>query len=257
MKISKNKFNQLKQYTVKKIADKEGVFLLEGKKGIEEALQSDYEVLGVYLLDKYFQDNYYSEIISLAQKENVELAALSDIEVDKLSQLVNSPGLLALVKRKTPLKELSGSILVLDRINDPGNLGTIMRTAAWFGVKNIILSEGSVNQYNSKVIRSSMGAFFNVNVWENVYLPKFLKEYKSNKYKVIAADAHKSDMDIKDFSKIKGAKVIYLFGSESHGLENSLHDFVDDYFTIEKLGTGESLNLAVSVGIMFGFRYLK
>lgn len=255
-KISKNKFNTLKQYAIRKIADKDGVFLVEGRKGVEEVLASEFEVVGVYLLAKYFHDERYYNIIDLAEEREVELASLGEIEANKLSQLITGPGILAVVKRKEEVKSMEGKILVLDQISDPGNLGTIIRTAIWFGVRNIVLSEGSVSQYNSKAIRSSMGAFFYVNIWEDVYLPKFFDAYKKDGYKILAADAHRSDMDLHELPSLYNDDIIYLFGNESHGLSEGLDRYVDNYYTIDKIGEGESLNLAVSVGIVLGFSFL-
>lgn len=257
MRISKNKFLQLKKYFVKKVAKKEEVFIIEGRKGVEEVLQSNYEIQGVYLLSDYIKDSKYQKILDLLKEQNIEWSTLYDRDAEQLSALTSSPGILAVVKRKNEMPDLQGPILVLDQINNPGNLGTILRTALWFGINNIILSEGSVSKYNAKVVRSSMGAFFHLNIIENVYLPKFLLKQKESGYVVLAADVNKSTVKLSELKNIIQEKTIYLFGNESHGLAENLEEFIDDYYMIKKIGKGESLNLAVSVGVVLSQLYLE
>ena len=250
MHISKKKFQELKKFFVKKVAEKEKIFLVEGIKNIKEALLSDYTIKSLFILDKYLQDDYYQEILDLADDREIEINWFCQQEADRLSELSSSPGLLLVIKRKK-CELLEGDILILDKINDPGNLGTIIRNAEWFGIKNIVLSENSVNKYNSKVVRSTMGAFFKVNIIENVYLLKFLKNIQEEK-NIIFVDVYENGISpSKLSSKIdKNKKTVFLFGSESHGISSSLKEFVDYYVQIEKYGEGESLNLAVSVGIV-------
>jgi len=250
MHISKNKFLALKKFFVKKVAEKEKIFLVEGIKNIKEALLSNYTIRALFILDKYLQDDNYQKVLDLAKERDVEIYSFGQKEADHLSELSSSPGLLLLIEREK-VELVQGDILVLDKINDPGNLGTIIRTAEWFGIKNIVLSENSVNKYNSKVVRSTMGAFFKVNIIENVYLPKFLKSQKDDK-NIFFADVHEDGISPKEIRKKINDKKdnIFLFGSESHGISESLKEFADYYLQIEKYGEGESLNLAVSVGIV-------
>lgn len=250
MYISKNKFLELKKFFAKKVAEKEKIFLVEGIKNIKEALYSDYKIRSLFILEKYLQDENYQEILDLADERNIEINWFGQREADHLSELSSSPGLLLLIERKG-VDLVEGDILVLDKINDPGNLGTIIRNAEWFGIKNIVLSENSVNKYNSKVVRSTMGAFFKMNIIENVYLPKFLKNLQNEK-NIIFADVHEGGISPNNLnSKIDNKKdSVFLFGSESHGISSSLKEFADYYVQIEKYGEGESLNLAVSVGII-------
>jgi TrmH family RNA methyltransferase len=198
MHISKNKFLELKKFFVKKVAEKERVFLVEGLKNVKEALLSDYTIRSLFILEKYLQDDNYQEILDLAEDKNIEINWFGQREADHLSELSSSPGLLLVIERKK-VELVDGDILILDKINDPGNLGTIIRNAEWFGIKNIVLSENSVNKYNSKVVRSTMGAFFKVNILENVYLPKFLKNFGSDK-NIIFADVHEEGIRPRDLN---------------------------------------------------------
>jgi len=137
------------------------------------------------------------------------------------------------------------TILLLDRVNDPGNLGTIIRTADWFGVNDIILSEESVDPYNEKVVRSTMGSIFRTHIYQSEYIVETVEFLKKNGYSIVTLDME--GRDIRDLPK-KG-KQAFLFGSESHGISDTLRALADESYTISGNGNAESLNLAMSVGI--------
>ena len=137
-------------------------------------------------------------------------------------------------------------IIILDKVSDPGNLGTIIRTADWFGVQNIILSEDSVDLYSPKVVRSTMGSIFHVKTIESTNIVQSIAGLKKKGYNIVALDI-KGD-SVANFESIP--KTAYIFGSESHGIRNTLLDLADKKITISGAGKAESLNVAVSAGIL-------
>ena len=142
---------------------------------------------------------------------------------------------------------LDGSpIIFLDNVKDPGNLGTIIRTADWFGLKHIILSEDTVDPYNEKVVRSTMGSFFHVNILESTNSVRLLNSLRQKSYMLVSLDI-KGEL----FDTLQPiAKTVYLFGSESHGIRSELAALIEKRYTIPGKGKAESLNVAVAAGIV-------
>jgi TrmH family RNA methyltransferase len=125
-------------------------------------------------------------------------------------------------------------------------LGTIFRTAAWYGIGSVVLSENSVDAYNPKVLRSSMGSFFHLNILQNISADKLTDYAEKNNIPVYAADL-KGENPLK-FNPAE--KYILCFGSESHGVPEPILTRAGKILSIPKFGKGESLNLAISTGIM-------
>jgi RNA methyltransferase, TrmH family len=139
---------------------------------------------------------------------------------------------------------IKGKITIaLDTIQDPGNFGTIIRTADWFGVEHIICSAGCADMYNPKVVQSTMGSLARVNIFYTD-LTNWLQE--NNSFKKYAAD-----LDGKNIGTIKNIKeAIIIIGNEGKGISNDVMKLVDEKITIPKIGDAESLNAAVATGII-------
>ncbi len=248
MHISKSKLNDLKFLFTKKEMEGRNLFVAEGWKTCEEALRSDYQIKEIFVLEKFLKNEKYQRILGEIQRKRIPLFWMTEIEATKLSNFTTAPGVLAMVARRE--QELSaGPILFLDRINDPGNLGTVMRSAAWFNWKNLILSEDSVSAYNYKVVQGSMGAFFYLNFLENIYGPKFLKAKKAEGYKVFCAELKDGAKALPEFTWPKSEKIILVMGSESHGISEEIRALSDQSLYIPKIQWGESLNVGVSTSI--------
>ncbi|MFZ2978574.1 MAG: RNA methyltransferase, partial [Candidatus Magasanikiibacteriota bacterium] len=157
------------------------------------------------------------------------------------------PGVLAIVEQsEVELNDLTGNIICLDGVKDPGNLGTIIRTADWFGIKNIILAEDCVDPYNPKVVRSTMGSIFRVNIFESEGIVRDLSYLQEDGYKLNGLVMNGVNLD-----KLKpGNKEIYVLGSESHGIRPEVEKILDKKYTISGSGSAESLNVAVACGIL-------
>ena len=134
----------------------------------------------------------------------------------------------------------NNNLVYLDKISDPGNMGTIIRTAAWFGVYQIALSPGCIDPYNPKVVRSAMGSHFSLN-WMGKKDISTLKNYQ-----LIAADQNSKNNKLDKLID----KWALIMGSESHGLSKKTLSYVDQRIGINKIGSGESLNVGVAMGIL-------
>lgn len=236
--ISKSKFKLIKSLKNKKAREESNLFLVEGIKGILEVLKSKYLVECIVISDKVYAE--YKE-----KFKHKYVYVLPPHEIKKLSTLKNNEAglvVVKLVKNKFDKSKLNGITLALDSISDPGNLGTIIRNADWFGIKNIICSTDTVDLYNPKVIQSSMGSFTRVNVFY-IDLVKFFSE---NNLKVWGTSSHRNN-SITNSEKFDG---VILFGNESNGINKKLMPFINNWISIKKIGEAESLNVSVSTGII-------
>jgi TrmH family RNA methyltransferase len=133
--------------------------------------------------------------------------------------------------------------LILDGIQDPGNLGTIIRIADWYGIKNILCTNDTADCYNSKVIQSTMGSFTRVNIWYGNIVEEVLKQSKLPIYGAVLNGENV-------YSSAKNKTAILVIGNEGNGIRESVMPFITNPVTIPKIGGAESLNAAVATGII-------
>jgi TrmH family RNA methyltransferase len=235
----------------KKYRDLEKKFIIEGTHLIEEVLTSEYYNKN---LDKVFIRNDYTDdaILKKLSKAGVPVFSIESKTFDKIADTITPQGIFGIVKYlETAPKASQGSLIIaFDEINDPGNLGTILRTAYWFGVKGAALSKNSVDIYNPKVIRSSQGGSFNILAETNLDLHTYLTSKQKDGWTVLltdlSAEENISEMDLKT-----GGKYVVVFGSEANGISKEILD--DPGFRRVKIrghSDCESLNVGVSVGIV-------
>ncbi|PIR76391.1 MAG: RNA methyltransferase [Candidatus Magasanikbacteria bacterium CG10_big_fil_rev_8_21_14_0_10_42_10] len=244
--LSNSASTLLRKLSQKKFRKEFGLFVVEGKKGVQEAL--DNADVQLIVVEESAIDSDMGIIISYAEKTDIPVERANKREVTTIKQTETFPGVMAVVSMsESSLDEMvdEETIIILDRVNDPGNLGTIIRTADWFGVHAIILSEGSVDPYNEKVVRSTMGSIFRTNIYQSEYILDTVEFLKNNGYSIAVLDMEGDN--ITQFHAKK--KQVLLFGSESHGVSEKLLPLVDHAYTIAGTGQAESLNLAISVGI--------
>ncbi|MFB6226152.1 MAG: TrmH family RNA methyltransferase [Candidatus Paceibacteria bacterium] len=233
----------------KKFREKYGEYLVEGEKGVMEAISGSSEVIMLVIEEKMEKD--YEKMLNLAKNKGISVGKSDKKQAQKIKTTETFPGVLAIVKaEKRSVSDLENGkpVICLDRISDPGNLGTIIRTANWFGINNILISEGSVEARNEKVVRSSMGSFFHVDIVETNDVKKDLKKLKEGGYKLFGLDL--KGRKISNTEKLD-KKAVYIFGNESHGLADEIENMLDARYTIEGSGEAESLNIGVSAGIVF------
>ena len=229
----------IKSLHQKKHRKDSGKFLVEGVKNVAELLASDYKIDSLYAT-KDFATAYADTL----KKKNVRAQVVESSELAAFGTLEHNDGALAVAIQKETAapKELAGITLVLDDIRDPGNLGTLIRIADWYGIKNIVCSPSCVDWHNPKVISATMGSFTRVSGYY-AELPAFLK---SSKLPVLGAFLDGASVHMMKFPK----DGILVIGSESHGISREVAKFVTEKVTIPAFGGAESLNAAVAGGII-------
>lgn len=233
--ITANQKKIVKSLAQKKFRSQYQCFVVEGVKLVEEALNSDFLVDDVFAVPRWIESN-----------SNVGAIEVSEKELKSLSSLKTPNDVLAVVRIKQqnlPL-DFSNLTLVLDNIQDPGNMGTIIRTADWFGIKNIVCSQNSVDIYNPKVVQATMGSLFRINI-----LYKDLKEFFSSHENLTVYGASIEGESIYD-TKMNQEDAVLLMGNESKGIAQELESFIDKKLTVPKFGEAESLNVATATAII-------
>ena len=226
--INNRKIKLINSLKRKKNRIEEGLFVVEGEKNIEELLDSNFQILEIYATDEWLSD--------------VEHIKVSSKDLERITSLSTPNKVLALVKIPNSNSINMGiTSLLIDGVNDPGNLGTIIRTANWFGIKQIICSSNSVDKFNPKVIMASMGSIFKTDV---IYtdLHQFILESKLPVYGALLQGESIYDLNINSPCSI-------LLGSESHGISAELIPLITNKTTIPGGKNTESLNLGVSAAI--------
>lgn len=240
--------NELQQKKHRKAAQE---FIVEGVKGVEEAIENGEVILIV--IDGALRDEAdIQKVIKLAEEDEVQVEFCGRKDIGEIKTTDTFPGILAVVSTNDiGLEEIArGPIVALDGVKDPGNLGTIIRTADWFGIQNIMLAEDSVDPYNPKVVRSTMGSIFRTQVFESQSLATSLQMLKEKfGYRVVSLEMDGQNLPEKLLKK-DTENVVFLFGSESHGVRPELEKFIDLKYTIPGKGQAESLNVAVAAAIV-------
>lgn len=237
--LSKSQISFIKSLHQKKYRKENGIFIIEGTKSISEFLTSDYQIHSIYYTPQHFS-------ASFKVNANINLFEVTETELHKISTLQTPQGVLALVyipeKKHIPASLLANSFsLVLDDVQDPGNFGTIIRTADWFGIKNIICSENTVEAFNPKTVQSTMGSLCRVNIMYTS-LSTF---FEQNKLPVFGALLNGNSI----YKTNWGTEGLILLGNEGHGISEELIKKIDFPVTIPRFGKAESLNVAVSAAI--------
>ena len=221
-------------------------FLVEGIKGVEEAIDSNFEILCLVIDGKRREEKGLAELMKKAEQKEMEICFAGRNDIDDIKTTDTFSGVLAVVAQQERELEEKQPIICLDGVSDPGNMGTIIRTADWFGVKNILLSEKCVDVYNEKVVRSTMGSIFHTNIVVSKDIVQHVRQLKKQDYRVVALT-----IEGEELKKLKPElKTIYIFGSESHGVSPELEKLAGHMYTIPGSGKAESLNVGVAVGIV-------
>ena len=231
--ITKNNINLIRSLSFKKNREKHNLFIVEGQKNVSELISSDYEIKSLFATNNWISKN-----------PSINAIEVTDSELKKISNQKNPNNVLALAKTKNFIKpKKSGIILVLDDLNDPGNLGTIIRVSDWFGIKTIVCSENTVDRYNPKVVQASMGSLFRVKI---IYtnLVKYLKTVKSPIY-----EASLKGINIKKMSFPKDMHLV--LGNEANGIKKEIAQFTHRKIKINNISKDvESLNVAIATSII-------
>ncbi|WP_019616477.1 RNA methyltransferase [Psychromonas ossibalaenae] len=240
--ISKNQLKLIHALEQKKQRKKHGLFLVQGEKNVGELFNSDFTVKQIFATSTYINENNKL----LAEKDLVAMTVeATEEELKKAGTLVSNNSVIAVVEcKQSEAPQIRGNelILVLDQVGDPGNLGTIIRVADWYGIEQVVCSPDCADFYNPKVIAASMGSFARVKVSFTD-----LTEYLSKQSKPV----YGAFLEGENIHKTQLAKSAFIvMGSESHGISDEIAKFITDKITIPSFGQAESLNVAMATGII-------
>lgn len=237
--LSRNDIKFIKSLQNKKYRKIYSAFTVEGEKNVLELIEASW-ALERLLVSEEFATKYKD----LLRKTNRTAEVVSEEQLSSLGYLESNKSALAVVSMKgeeEAVVDLSASLIVLCNVQDPGNLGTIIRTADWFGIKQIVCSPQTVEWFNPKVIQATMGAFTRVKIYYKDLEP-FLEKLNMP---VLAADLKGENIYTHPFSEPSAI----LMGSESHGIPKELSTMITHRLTIPAFGQSESLNVAIATGI--------
>jgi len=234
--ISKNQLKLLRALNQKKQRKAHGLFLVEGEKNVLELIDSTLVVKQIFATSEFLDQN--PQLMS-----RFECIEASLDELTKASSLVSNNAAVAVVEiPSVTAPKAEGLMIALDGVSDPGNLGTIIRVADWYGIKHIVASSDCADPYNPKTIRATMGSFGRVQV-SQLDLPAYLAGSGLPIYGAFLAgeSVHSTDFQ---------SEGILLMGSESHGVREEAEKLVTHKITIPAFGGAESLNVAMATGII-------
>ncbi|MCO7188337.1 MULTISPECIES: RNA methyltransferase [unclassified Pseudoalteromonas] len=234
--LSKNQQKLLRALAQKKYRKQHGLYLVQGAKNVQELLNAGKPVKQIFACADFIADNR-------TLLEPHELVLCDEAELSKVSTLVSNNAAIAIAETE-PQAELNtnGLVLALDDVSDPGNLGTIIRVADWYGLNQIVLSEQCADHLNPKVISATMGSFARVDVIRTD-LCTLLKTYDGPVY---GAFLEGQSVHTTSFA----TRGILVMGSESHGISAAVAEHINQPITIPAFGGAESLNVAMATGII-------
>ena len=234
--ISKNQLKLIRQLGQKKYRKQFNQYLVQGEKNVLELLNSPLKVNDVFATQSFIDNNQ-------SAYPHTHFIAADEEQLTKASTLVSNNAAIAIIDMpSTVLPDENSLILALDGVSDPGNLGTIIRVADWYGIKHIVASTDSADPYNPKTISATMGSFVRVSV-SQVELPEYLSTLNMPIYGAFL------DGQSVHSTKFSGQGVL-LMGSESHGIREQCAKLVSNKITIPAFGGAESLNVAMATGII-------
>ncbi|HHP7242636.1 MAG TPA: TrmH family RNA methyltransferase [Cyclobacteriaceae bacterium] len=228
----------IKSLQQKKYRELEQAFLVEGEKNLLELINSSEKILKL-LITSTFEQKYKSLL-------SIDYDPISSSKLVQIGTFTsNNAGIAVVEKHNYGIDDLEHDqlIVLIDSINDPGNLGTIIRTCDWFGVSQLLCSPSTADYTNPKVINATKGSFTRVRVIQTD-LENYLKK---NKSKIVYAATLEGE---KLIETKPDSNAILLIGSESHGISENLRHYVDKFITIPKIGLAESLNASIAAGIV-------
>jgi RNA methyltransferase, TrmH family len=238
--ITKNQIKYINSLQQKKFRVEHQSFVVEGAKSVLELLKSDFESELLFVTNDFFEENE-----ALLQNLTIQAIVVKADELEKAGSFSSNNAALAVVKTKKNVElvvEGNEFVLILDDIRDPGNLGTIIRIADWYGIKKVICSESTVDFYNPKVINSTMGSFTRIQLFYT-NLECFIKNQHLNIYGTL--------LDGENIHNTKFAKSGYIvIGNEANGISSVIEKLVTHKITIPRFGGAESLNAGIATAIV-------
>ena len=258
MQVITSKDNELikhiRKLKDKKYRDESNEFIIEGTNLIEEAVKEKAKIKKVIICEDTTKTYEIPTNIRL-EIAKYECVYVSEKIFNLITQVTNPQGIMAIVEKTAKEDEIDYTqdlIVMLDDIQDPGNLGTILRTIDSIGLKQIIVSKETADAFNPKVVRSTMGAIFRIKIIESENLIDTIKNIKKHHFKLIVTSLQ-TDNTIYD---INYNKKIIVIGNEGNGVSKEIQDMADQKIKIPMLGKTESLNASVATGIVL-YEYVR
>lgn len=238
----------------KKYRDESNEYVVEGVKLVEEAVKENTKIKQIIVCEDTTR-TYEIPTHIMLEIARYECISVSNKIFNIITQVTNPQGIMAIIEKNAQDAQIDYSqdiIVVLDDVQDPGNLGTILRTVDSIGLNQIIVSKGTADAFNSKVVRSTMGAIFRIKIIEVENLAQAIKEMRKHHFKlmVTSLQTKNSIYDI-DFNK----KIIVI-GNEANGVSKEIQDIADEKAKIPMLGRTESLNASVAAGVVM-YEYVR
>ncbi len=238
---SNKTIKEIKKLHERKYRNQQKKFIVEGQRFVREAIESDFHIEYVII-----NENVQDKFVDLKIKDDYKLI-VSEVVFKDLCDTKMPQGIIAIVNNKeVDIDVDAGFYILLDKVQDPGNMGTIIRTANAAGASGVILTKGTVDIYNEKTLRSTMGSIFKIPIIVDENL-KFVNELKINGFKIICSCL---DTD-KNFYQVNlSGKVIIAVGNEGNGISDEIYNISDEKVKIPMPGSAESLNVGIASGIM-------
>lgn len=238
--LTKAKIKLIKSLHNKKDRNEHGLFLVEGEKSVEELLESDFKIESILGTKEFFAS--HAKIIEL---KNITCDIVEQNEIEKVSTFESNDSALAVVFQKENSSfntEQDEIILALDDVRDPGNLGTIIRIADWYGIKKIVASDTTVDIYNSKTISATKGSFTRV----QIFYTDLVNFLSNTSFPVLGAFLNGKNVHTTEFPQ--GG--IVVMGNESNGISKEIEKYITKKVTIPAFGKAESLNVAIATAVI-------
>jgi RNA methyltransferase, TrmH family len=251
MRLSRAEIDEYRALRRKEGRAAAGQFLLEGWRALAAALAADAPIVSIAVRTEELER---AELAPL-KKRGVPVGTLGERDLGRISATEHSQGVVARVRMPChDLGELSAPgdrlLLALDAVSDPGNLGTLIRTADWFGATGVLLGAGCVDPFNEKVVRATAGSLFHLPLVAELDLPAVLRVAKSAGFQISIADMSGS-VNLPDWRPAK--RNVIVLGSEAHGVSDGVRGVADLAVAIPRIGRAESLNVAVAAGIILNY----
>jgi len=246
-----NTVKEVKQLKERRYREEKGLFFIEGSRFVEEAVKENITLNKLFISEKFASDADNEDLIHRASSKSHDTFVLTDKLFKEISDTGNPQGILAVISVKQYLLHDvlndNSFIILLDAIQDPGNMGTIIRTADAAGVTAIIASKGSVDIYNPKVLRSTMGSVFRIPVVHSENIESAIAEIKKHGIKIYAAHL---DGETDYFNIDYPSNSAFIIGNEANGISDSVASCADMLVKIPMPGKAESLNASIAAALL-------
>ena len=258
MQVISSKDNEIvkniRKLKEKKYRDLENAYIVEGIKLVKEAIAEKAKIKQIVMCEN-FADNSDLDKDTLYEIAKHNLIYVTEKVFNLITDVKTPQGIIAVIEKNNANTQIDYSqdiIIALDDLQDPGNLGTILRTVDSANLNQIILSKNSADPYNPKVVRSTMGGIFRVNIIETENLQETLKNMQKNNFKIMVTSLNTKN----SIYDIDYTKKVIVIGNEANGVSKAIQDMADEKVKIPMLGKTESLNASVATGIMI-YEYVR